>query len=106
MENNTELLDCSSFLQLNQRDMFPPAQFKSLAYRGWPHPLQVTPASEARNTNRLTSIVTPSPWELKTRFLFITLCGFGPEDSDDLPGLEFSPQNTLHQTGKSTEFKA
>lgn len=28
MENNAELLDCSPFLQLSQRDMFLPAQFR------------------------------------------------------------------------------
>lgn len=71
MENNTELLDCSSFLQLSQRDMFLPAQFRrSLAYRGRSHLLQVTPVSEARNANRLTRKATPSPWGLKTLLLF------------------------------------
>lgn len=68
---NTELLDCSPFLQLSQRDMFLPAQFRrSLAYRGRSRLLQVTPVSEARNSNHLTSNATPSPWGLKILFLF------------------------------------
>lgn len=73
---------------------------RSLANRSWPHPLQVTPVFEARNTNRLTSIVTPSSWEFETRFLFHNSVWDWSRESNNLPGLRSSPQSTLHTTGE------
>lgn len=101
MKNNTRLLDWSLFLL--QRDLFLP-----VSGGDWPPEAGLTlcrlhQISEARNTNRLTNTVTPSPWELGS--FVILLCGIGP-NSDDLPGLKPYPQNILHRTGESnTQMK-
>lgn len=77
--------------------------FAPVSGGGWPPEAGLTlcrlhQVSEARSTNRLTDTVTPSPWELGS--FVIPLSVIGP-DSNGLPGLKLNCQNNLHRAGES-----